>query len=254
MYLTLQDIRDAGITSLMASDTLVNAAISQACQLIDLVTGQWFEARSGTLLVDGQDSELLQLPVPIISLTSMFLEGSTLAVDPNYYRVYNGRGPTTAGLITQMAADDRKNPKIILRRQTSGDIFTQPMSYGAATFFRGSQNVQLLGVFGYVEPDGTTPALIHRAAMLIAIDYLANPPFGTSSVSVASIASGPVVEEETDGHRIKYASISYSNVKSGGIALIRNAEAREILRHYRTPIGIATPSAWTLGTTFPMRT
>lgn len=73
-YASLSYARDQGITTGQADDTRLQRLLDEASRRIDRVTGWWFEARTLTLPFDGQDTECLWLPAPIVSLTSVSID------------------------------------------------------------------------------------------------------------------------------------------------------------------------------------
>src|SRR6185436_578849 len=70
-YCTVQDIRDEGVPSDVASDALVMRRAILASQLIDRTTGQWFLPRTCTFSLDGKGGPMVLLNIPIISLDTI---------------------------------------------------------------------------------------------------------------------------------------------------------------------------------------
>jgi len=182
-YCELQTVRDEGFPIASFSDARVNAAIVLATTYINEMCGQWFEARefpdSAPLELDGDDSKVLQVPVPIISVSRVRVLNRALGsssytdLDADSYYVYNRHMDGMVG----GAADDRDNPKIVAvsaetsrRRYLEWDI-TGPR------FPLGSGNVQLSGFFGFTDPSdvsgyeatGVTPPLIEHACLLLVV-------------------------------------------------------------------------------------
>lgn len=122
MYCTVQEIRDEGVAPEQATDARITMAIKLAGALIDKITGQWFEPRELTLVRDGRGGCILHLPVPVISVLELKVDGEVL--DPKDYVVYS-------------SPEDRRNPKI----------------YCSRSFPRGRRNVEIAGVFGYVDQE-----------------------------------------------------------------------------------------------------
>jgi hypothetical protein len=240
-YITLSEVRAQGLTTAQASDAEVNAAIDATKQLVDELTGQWFESRALTMLLDGNDTSILHLPVPVIGLTSLFINGDfDNAADPDSYRVYNRTFP-----------DDRRNPKIALfSEEERVDIFT-PASVrerGPAFVF-GKQNQKLVGTFGFVETGGLTPALIKRAQMKLVMKFVSKLGPGSASLGAPLGPVGPVTTEMTDGHMQVFGPTMKALTKPGTLALTGDPEVEEILKLYRRPIGYGVPknAVWASG-------
>ena len=153
-YVTVQQLRDEGITATIAADAKVLDAIRTWQEILDRACRQWFESRTLTLLVDGSDSDTLFFGVPIISITHLKLNGATTALDTDLYRVYSSRS----------YPDDRHNPRIKLIGDELRDIYTAPLSYGRLKFLLGRQNQEIKGAFGYIEDN----VAAHGAVQFIA--------------------------------------------------------------------------------------
>jgi hypothetical protein len=131
-------------------DTL-NSLIDMASNFIEWVTGWWFEARDLVIDIDGRGTDILQVPVPIISISQI------QAVDPSYtpgtedidlesVLVYNRH--LTQNLTNP---DDRKNPKIAF---VMSSLSSHP--FQIYNWPHGHQNIRLTGRFGYTEYDPTS--------------------------------------------------------------------------------------------------
>lgn len=240
-YCSLQDIRDEGITVAMASDIQVLNAISVCQEFIDRACRQWFLPKQLVLGLDGTDSDTLHFGVPIIQIDSIKLNNSPDNLDPAFFRVYNAR----------VYPDDRRNPRIkLIRADEIRDIFTAPHPYDRLKFRKGRQNQEIVGSFGYLEPDGTTPKLIQRALCKLVISKLQNPlfvdPTVTPTVPPAPPIVGPLIEEETDDHKQKYAQAggTVAARRPGLSGITDDQEILDIISLHRAPIGLATPSHW----------
>lgn len=239
LYITVADVRAAGIDSTIASDTTVETAILINQQFIERVTRQWFNERTLTLQMDGNGADTLFLPVPIIEVTELYTNDNVNVRDPATYRVYNGR----------FFPDDRKNPRIkLIRSSTDSDIFSDPFrSSRPATFIKGWQNQKIVGSFGYVEADGSTPELIKRALLKLVIEKLTNPVYvPAGSVPPAPPPPGPVgsvIRETTDGHTIQYTFVKFGDTRAGVSGYTMDREVLTILDLYKAPIGVAVASA-----------
>ncbi len=237
-YCSLQDIRDAGLTDDTAfpdDDILANLDLWQA--LLERTTRQWFEPRVLLLQFDGTDSDTLHFGVPIIDIEFIKLNDSKADLDPSQFRVYSGRS----------FPDDRRNPRIKLRSLSDfPDIFTAPIISRDLKFRKGRQNQQIKGTFGFVEDDGSTPALIKRALCKLVIEKLVNPiPVpGATLTPVPPIIAGVLVEEWTDGHKRKYNNTFATAERRPNVwqGITIDPEITAIIKMYRAPIGIATPA------------
>ena len=239
-YITVGDVRDAGLTDPPFSNEDIYAAIILWQQALERACRQWFYPRTLDLYVDGENSDMMHFGVPIIEITSLKINSSEDDLDTALYKVYNSR----------TYPDDRKNPRIKLVHSTQlNDIYFAFSSYGELKFRKGYQNQRIQGSFGYTEPDGSPPALISRALLKLVIEKLTRPVYvapgeAPPAPSPMTIA-GVVIEEKTDGHSIRYGTASTSDRKSGLSGLTSDPEILDIIALYRAPIGVATPSHWT---------
>ena len=235
LYVSVAEMRAVGVTVEMATDPALEASIRANQQFINRATRQWFNPRSLTLELDGNSTDTLLLPIPIISVSSMRINDSAYVLDPSSYRVYNGRD----------LPDDRQNPRIKLRR---GDvnIFSNPGPPSRGLVFRkGRQNQHITGVFGYTEADGSTPDLIKRALTLLVVEKISNPVLGPPVGDPAAGPTGAVLRETTDGHTIQYTFVKYGDTRAGWSGYTMNREVHTILNLYKGPIGVAAPaSGW----------
>lgn len=239
-YTSVADIRALGINVDPPTDQQIQNAICLWQSFIDRATRQWFRPVSVTLEVDGTDSDALHFGVPIISIDSLRINNSDTDLPVERYKVYNGSHGLGTG---------RKNPRIKLVDEFSDqrDIFTASGRRGRNIFRKGRQNQRIVGTFGCVEDDGVSPPpLIKHALEKLVVEKLLGPVVpGTEPDDLPPpIVGGPVHEEWTDGHRIKYR-------QSGGTLLPRNPglagitddqEILNIIRLYMAPIGLATPA------------
>lgn len=227
LLLDIDAVRAEGITVAKASDARVLMLIRTWQAFVERATGNWFIPRTMTLDFDGRGTTLLQLPYPIVSITSVYAnEDFTIALDSDEYKVYAGRGLDER--------DDRRNPRIKLVT-TEESIFSGTGAVrGRNTVFEvGEQNQRVVGVFGYVEPDGSAPSPIVYALLRLVVAG-AQSKLGASSGSV----SGPVVEEETDRHRRRYADVF---VGSKMWPTTGDSVVDQILARYRRPISTRGP-------------
>jgi len=141
-YLTVQDIRDAGIAASVASNAAVLAAIKTWQSFVEAACQQWFEARSITMKLDGNDSDMLFFAVPIVSVEYLKANGSEDELSTDLYEIYNSR----------TYPDDRRNPRIkLIRSEAYRDIFVEPLTLGRLKFRKGRRNQEVKGEFGFIE-------------------------------------------------------------------------------------------------------
>lgn len=232
-YVTVAEVRAEGAPSTV-DDTRLQILIDTYKQLIETATGQWFESRALTALLDGTDANILFLPVPVIALTALYVnEDFVNPVPVADYRVYNRVPPTGY-------PDDRRNPKIgLVNVDQFRSIFTPPSIRGRGNVFAyGKQNQKLIGTFGFVEADGTTPLLIKRAQIKLVIEHskkIASAPEGSS------LPAGPITTEMTDGHMRVYSTLIKATVKPGTFMITGDPEVDWILAQYKRPIRVGVP-------------
>lgn len=216
-------------------DADVTAAIELAEQLIERATKQWFYPKDVEITVDGTDSLLIALPVPIITVDALYINDDfDNAVDPTKYAVYNGRTPLE---------DHRRNPRIKLKVDSGRrDIYTR--NDGGLRFRKGFKNTKVVGTFGFTEEDDSTPFAIVRAVKLLALEKIgALVVGGAPTAPPLPFAPGGIVEERTDGHSIRYA-VAAAARKVGISGITANPEVEDIIRLYTAPKGIATQASF----------
>lgn len=234
-YLSPNRVRAEGIDSTDLSDARLLGLIKTVQQHIERVARQPFRPIPLTFRVDGSGSTLLPLAVPIIGIESLKVNHATQVMDPTAYRVYFN--PTTALDPGWGVKDYRRNPKIVMANEFTPSPFSTGGVFGAARFAPGAQPHELIGTFGFLEADGSTPALITKVALLL---VLANTPLLEAGSGSGAAPGGPVISDRTDRHEVKFAAPSGSAVLSS--AMNTSAEIEDILRHYRAPIGMASPA------------
>ena len=231
-YVSVQDLREDGFPASTMSDMRAFALIQLWEDFVDQNTGQWFCPRPVTLELDGTNSALLQLPVPTIRVDAVYINGSTQALQASQYVVYNRYFP-----------DDRMNPRIKIKSAAAseaenfyaaagGDLYGTLYStlYGLV-FKRGERNQRLVGIFGYVEQDGTPPSLIKYAVRkLVALN--AQP----LALGGATSLAGPLAEEVTDRHKMRYSEKMLPTATLTG-----DPEVDRILARYRRAVIIDAP-------------
>lgn len=136
----------------------------RALQLADLAeaylereTGFSFRAQALAFALDGSGAETLTLPQPVLSLTSVTLDGSVLVEGTDFF-AKKSRPP---------GPDDRRWPRLVMTASSATSI-------RAGVWTQGRQNVAVEGTFGFTRAQGAAevpPAEIQRAALrLVAIE------------------------------------------------------------------------------------
>ena len=211
MYCDVEDIREEGITEEMAATPRVEAQIKLATAYIDMITRRFFEGKTLVLKLNGSGDDTLFLDYPIVSIE--YIKISDTQYELNDFDIYNRLYP-----------DDRDCPMIV---------------YSDGTFPEGHLNIEISGVFGYLDVKTTegeeetrvTPELIKRACVKLVIrDFI---PELADDDAQEEIRRRWVIEEKTDGHSYKLSELAVSGGSSG------DQEVDSILAMYRRPIGIA---------------
>lgn len=168
IYALPSDMRAEGVTPAMAGDVRLYQSLVLASKQFEQFTRQFFEPRYLSLTLDGNGSVAVLLDQPIVALDQLLFASITLflselPIDATAYRVYNRH---LSGLMTP---DDRLNPKLELY---GIEDYVATFALQGARFPRGKQNVNVKGVFGFTDPDGTpfgmTPYLVTHAVKLLA--------------------------------------------------------------------------------------
>lgn len=211
MYASVAELRAEGVTEAQASDARLEALIQEASDYIDLETGWWFEPRSAEISLHGRGTSTLALPVPLIRLFSMRVDGVPVRADAETVSIVGA--PI---LITPV------EPSITWR----GRVFS-----------RGTSNVVLTGRFGYTaastgSDEGVTPSAIRRATRALVIRLL---PVQANVDAVAEARDRMrVVEVRTRDQAIRYAPMAIEQVRAAtGVP-----EIEDVLRLFRRPAGL----------------
>ena len=203
--------------------------ILDAMAFIDRHTRQWFNKRifddAKPFPIEGNNSKTLFLPVPIIDITRIDKAppvGET--IEANNYIVFSGRD----------LPDDRRNPMIKLRKENDDVLFA-----GAGRWMRGV-SYHLIGSFGFLEADGSTPRLIQRATLKLSIMYASKSVGEAGLESAASGNTGAVKREKTDMHEIEYYDPNAGSGKGSGLnvgtGLSGDDEVDDIIAAYKGPV------------------
>lgn len=236
-YISIQNVRDEGLAVADYPDEQVLAFIETWQTFLDRACRQWFVPKAKVILADGNDSDTLFFGVPIISIDYLKLNGGAVELNADYYRIYSNQDGWP---------DDRRNPQIkLIRTKECRNIFTAPVTAGELRFRRGQQNQEIKGIFGFVESDGSVPKLIQRALTKLVIEKLTRPIYSASGASPPPIL-GTILREFTDGHSIHYGAAGggYAERRPGLSGITEDPEILDIIKLYRAPLGIASPSDW----------
>lgn len=233
LYVTVADIRALGMPD-PPTDAQIEASIRLWQKFIERATRQWFFSKDLTMYLDGTDSDAIHFGVPIISISEVRINEDPTPLATDLYVVYNADSYPL----------DRQNPRIKLAStDRRPDIYTSPFYRGRHHFRKGRHNQYVAGSFGYVESDGSVPALIQHAVKLLVVEKLTSPIYPDPAIPAPPpLVSGAIKEEKTDGHAIKYAEVPYTARPSGLTGITKNQEVLDIIRLYKAPIGCATPA------------
>lgn len=223
-YCTVAQLRAEGVPSTgvnAKTDAELQELITRVSKKIDKFTGRFFEARSMDFKVDGTGRRGILLGDPIIDITTITILGDDLTadqdVDLNDVRIYNRH-------ISQNLTnpDDRDSPKIeFLEVDERNDFGSHRAHYlfHPHRWPEGTQNVQIVGIFGYTEYDGSpygqTPEDIAEAACLMVLRLL-DPAYSSRYKRDDAMNRWRVTEYKTRDQTIKYADPSKFGVGPAG--------------------------------------
>lgn len=204
-YCSVADLRAEGVTEAQASDERLAALIEEASALIDRLTGWWFEPRWRSFRLDGRGGRSIEPPVPPIRLERIAIFGTELS-----------RREEAIGIVGAPVGPGFVAPRITRTR---------------GGFPRSPDSVELDGVFGYTEPDGTTygrtPLAIRRACMLLVMRML--PRLGDGDALDDARNRWRVIAERTRDQSIQFAPMRREGELTGDVAI------DDILLAYRRP-------------------
>lgn len=224
-------IRATGLTVLKYGDVELEKLILEVQSYLETACRQAFRPEVQTFRLQGGDSIRLYLQVPIIgvdfvkaNLSSQVMQQASLTV--NFSRV-----DRVVPLIER--PDPRRQPSIAIAQRAN--VFSPSIYSQSAGFISGPLNQEVKGVFGFLEGDGTVPAMMQRAATILV--YRTAVKFKVGDVPVAA---GPMTSKTVDRHSVGFAN---TGIGSANSALARSKEVQEIIRIYRGPIGLASPDS-----------
>ena len=208
-YCAVADLRAEGVTESQASNARLGTLIDEASRTIDRVTGWFFEPRLVELRLDGRGAPTIEPPAPPIRIDRLVVGGTELSLDPE--------------LVLAMGAPLRAGPMLPSITLRNGRRFP-----------RGHGNVEVEGLFGYTEHDGTpsgrTPLEIRRACMQLVLRSL--PRLGDADEAHDARNRWRLLEERTRDQSYKLDRVGRSAPLTG------DPEVDEILDRYCRPIGL----------------
>jgi hypothetical protein len=232
-YANYQDLQDQGLDPTTFTEAQAKVALLMASQLIEKYTRNFFREETGTFIFDGNNSHILHLPIPILTVTSLTVNNGSTVLDSDWYRAHTGRSFPT---------DDRRNPKIELRRSSTASSSIYVVNSATTDIFVKGLDQTIVGTFGYLEPDDSVPLAVKQAVMILAIEciQLLYPKYGNSTIAGSTGTVGPVKKEEADDHSKEWHNLlEYQQLEEGLWA----PAAKALLYDYRAPRSIAVTAA-----------
>lgn len=233
-YINPQRLRDEGLTSAKMSDARLIQMIKTCQQYIERRCRQPFRPIRYTQKMGGVTGHTLFFSIPIVGIESVSLY--TSVIDQGTFAVFFI--PTHNTDPGWLPEDNRANPKIRLAEEPglfSGGTTLQ--RYGSVPL--GAKNITVKGVWGCLEPDGSTPDAIQTAMLYMIMANANKLPAGEATTS----ASGVIIRERTDRHEVEFAAPAAGSVMTAA-PFVKSTEAEELLRIWRGPILIDAPRDW----------
>ena len=203
------------------SYTKARVALERASRYVEEITGRIFGPHYMIHDHDGQGGPILQLNHAVVALTDLRLTFTTfspadLPISEGDVRVYNRHARQR---MIGKGDDDRQDPRIEFLRVASdygaargGFMGDTHLLSGRSTFTASGQNIQLSGVFGYTDWDGSpygkVPDLIKEVTMRLAARYLQPLWQQVGGAGPAGTAAGPITVERTLDQAVSFANIA----------------------------------------------
>jgi len=223
-YINVSDVLAEGVDP-STPPGKIERRIAKWEALLHKLTGNIFYPYSpGELVFDGNNGSILWFSLPIISVSSLKINGETTEVATTEYRVGNGNSPVQ---------DDRGNPYIEL----TGSRDTSLWGSSGGNFLRGLDQ-KITATWGYVEPGNLTPEPIKSALVQLVIIDLDNY-FDKYSAGGGGVAVSPLKRERTDDHEREWQETAKQSVTWRMLP----ADIASILAIYRSPLAISAPDA-----------
>lgn len=238
-YALVSDFRDEGVPKESTSDARLIRLIAEQSIRFDELTGRWFEPRLVRSRWSGRARDALLLDDAIVGIDFAQLDADLEAVATSDYRVFNRH---LAGVLRP---DDRDNPKLEFFVASPGLAaslypYTYPTSFALLQpriWPRGTQNVQVVGAFGYTDPDGSpagdTPTLVRKAVKLLVMREL--PKLSDTQARAEALGAHRIKSEKT-----REQSYELEKGKSGTGAFTSDPEVDDIIERFLRPMRIAT--------------
>lgn len=223
-YVEEKDFIAEGLPSTV-SPALLNRRINKWEELVESLTKQYFRAISpGPLVFDGNNSHLLHFSIPLISVSSLQVNGQSSSLPSSMYRAHVGR---------VRPKDDRQNPKIELLGVRSRSIFR---TSGSGMFLKGLDQV-VTATWGYLDIDGNCPSPVKDAIVeLVVLDL--NGYWDKSKSGLPSPITA-LTRERTDGHEVEFQRLEEARLTWTHLP----GHIQSVLANYRGPWAMAAPEA-----------
>ena len=227
-YISPNEVRTEGLTVAQCSDARLIELILKSQDYIERATRQPFRPVYQTMKVDGNEAHTMHFAIPLIGIEYVKANNSTQTIAHTSLAIYNSPSLESSRYYNS-STDYRRNPRIGLKADL--DIYSGAYLGAADVFAVGRRNQSIKGVFGFVEPDGTTPSQITYAMLKLVYATAQVLALSSSTTSTA----GPIKKEKVDRHEIEYMESTSSTSTS---ALSSSPEVEEIIQLYKAPVGI----------------
>jgi hypothetical protein len=235
-YIAPGQLRSENVTVAFLSDERMEFLFEVVQSTIEERTRNIFRQVYRTIRFDGPHADRIFLGQAIIGLEELTRPDGTQITSNSNLAVAFERADQSHRY--RPYPDHRRNPTVALAG--SSDIYSG--GFYATThgkFGTGRMYYRLKGVFGFVELDGTVPALLQDAFKRLVIysaTLLADELTGGSTTAASA---GPLKKVRAGGYEIEY------NTDAGGstslsAALSRSRIVEEELKQFRAPQAIAT--------------
>lgn len=209
-YADTSELRaNAQFSSLTVAQT--QKLVDSASRKVETLTGRFFEPRYLTSAYSGKGAGSLLLGHPIIGLASAFEFASGLAdalfeIDRTALLVYNRH------LEGMFDPDDRNDPRV----EYATDLIPGRIIWQGA-FTDGSKNVQLNGLFGYTDYDGSPTGRTPKQLTQVIGYFAAHEQLDPFGLDVSVSAPGRVKAARTRDQAIEFASGAGAAAYQGAI-------------------------------------
>ena len=229
-YVSVEELRNECVSEEDADDARLSTLIEMASREFDRWTGRFFEPRPMRFKLNGKGNGTILLGDPIISIDSVSVWGEPFEIDdpddPPFVVFNRHLGGMTS-------PDDRVNPRIQLVQERGSRTPTIHLLNGMYVWPVGQQNIEIVGTFGYTDPDGTptgrTPLLVKRAVMLLVAERLT--PVGDTDARAEARFASRVIEERTRDQAYKLDKIGTDPRSTGRFTGI--PEVDQIIAFFR---------------------